>query len=183
MSKQIACIVLVVWSISVTDAAASDPANTANAYIQTLRTGSPGEATRFWDAEETLLGAFGLSFAMLSPEEQRRAEKAFLKFIELPYANPKIKDLFKTIKPEQVAVRKVEDDLCMVGIIIVGDEGRFRSKNYLMLKKSAAGNWKLVDQRHAKQMSVRVALSTMYASGRKNDSDTIASVLEQAIGN
>ena len=165
-----------------TAAAALSPEETARAYIEALKDGKAETAAPFyWDANRTLQNAFGLTYIQLQPEDRLRSQRAFWKFLSTPFSNPGVARLFRTTVIVSATPAMLSPDLAMVKLKVIGNGGKHRVENTLLLRQTPKG-WKLVDQQQNDQMSIRVAMGVTYATEQKSATDTLPDVLERLVG-
>jgi hypothetical protein len=176
-----ALLLLTPWSAAVAQSK-SEVAATAVAkeYVERLKSAKVADAvTEMWDLDAMLSGAFGLTYLGSPDSERTAAQKAFASFLAATFANPKMTQLFSTITVQSAKATAYSDSLVAVTLELTGQEGKFHAVNTLLLSK-AGKTWHIIDQRQGTSMSMRASLVIMWAQGRRDETTSIATVLDNA---
>lgn len=158
----------------------ADAVDAAKSYIERLKAGDVKQSViACWDADALLAGAFGLMYFDLPVNERKRAQSAFAGFVAAPFANPRVSELFKGVEVQEAIPTQISPSTVSVRLQLIGDGGKFRVVNTMLLVKTDAG-WRITDQRQGDaQPSIRAALVMTYVGAAKGAADTLPVVLER----
>jgi hypothetical protein len=154
----------------------------AKDYIGALKAGEYREAvSKYWNTNVLLSASFGLTYVQLPAAERTRAQAAFAEFVAAPFAHKHLTDAFKNLVIQKAAAEIINPSTVAVRLEVEFDAPggeKSRIENTLLLVKSGDG-WRIIDQRQADQVSLRVALTVTFIESR-GENGTIPEALERA---